>query len=151
MKIVCTQEEFKVLFDLVYGGNVLINGLRSQEEKVKEYSHMEQKIFEMAKDFGLEELVTYDEEFKEYMPTATYEENGVNDYIDAYDTQVFWEELVMRLARRDALNYAGDVDQNITKGQLKDMQIELEEKYEQEFEEHGLMRLKITELKEENL
>ncbi len=150
MNITCTKEEFKSLLDLVYAGNVLINGMRSQEERIQEYSQMEQSIFAMAKDFGFEELITYDEEFKEYTPTAAYEENGVDEYIDAYDTQVFWEELVMRLARRDALNYVGDVDPDMTKAQLKEMQMNLEEKYEQEFEENNLMNLKLIKLEEEH-
>jgi len=84
------------------------------------------------------------------MPTSDYEEEGVDEYIDAYDTQVFWEELVMRLARRDGLNYVGDVDPDMTKAQLKEMQMNLEEKYEEEIQEHGLARLKIVKLTEEN-
>ncbi|WP_070000653.1 hypothetical protein [Cellulosilyticum sp. I15G10I2] len=151
MNIECTKEEFKILLDLVYAGNVLINGMRAQEERIQAYSIMEQQIFAKAKEFELEDLITYDEEFREYMPTAAYEENGVDEYIDAYDTQVFWEELVMRLARRDALNYVGDVDQNMTKSKLKEMQMNLEEKYEEEFEESGLMHLKIVKQTEENL
>jgi hypothetical protein len=150
MKIECTKEEFKALLDLVYAGNVLINGMRSKEERIEEYAEAEQKIFAMAKEFELDHVIEYSEEFKEYMPTADYEEEGVDEYIDAYDTQVFWEELVMRLARRDALNYVGDVDQNMTKAQLKEMQMNLEEKYEEEIQEHGLSRLKIVKLTEEN-
>lgn len=146
MKFECTKEEFKVLMDLVYAGNLLINGPKSKEERIERYAEMEQKLFEMAESFGCGELVEYDEEFKEYMPTHEYEEDEFNEFIDEYDTQVFWDELVMRLARRDALNYAGDVDQNITKAALREMQIGLEEKYEEEIETHGLMRLKIVEL-----
>ncbi|PHV70028.1 hypothetical protein CS063_12855 [Sporanaerobium hydrogeniformans] len=145
MKIECTKEEFQKLFDLVYAGNILINGLRSQEEKIKDYAEMEQTIFAMAKEFGLEEVVEYDEEFKEWMPTHDYEESGINDYLDAYDTQVFWEELVMRLARRDALNYLGDIEPDMTKEQLRNMQDRLEEEYEEEFEYHGLDHLKLVE------
>jgi len=150
MKIEATKEEFKSLLDLVYAGNVLINGMRSKEERIQVYSEVEQKIFAMAKDFELQSVIEYDEEFKEYMPTSDYEEEGVDEYIDAYDTQVFWEELVMRLARRDGLNYVGDVDPDMTKAQLKEMQMNLEEKYEEEIQEHGLARLKIVKLTEEN-
>lgn len=148
MKIECTKEEFKTLMDLVYAGNLLINGIRSKEERVQEYSDMEQTMYKMAASFGLENLVEYSEEFKEYMPTHEYEEDTFNDYIDEYDTSVFWDELVMRLARRDALNYAGDVDQNITRAALKQMQLELEEKYEEEIEANGLMNLKIVKLED---
>lgn len=148
MKIECTKEEFKTLMDLVYAGNLLINGTRSQEERIEAYSNMEQQFYKMASDFGLESLVEYSEEFGEYMPTHEYEEDEFNDYIDAYDTSVFWDELVMRLARRDALNYAGDVDQNITKAALKEMQLGFEEKYEEEIEANGIMNLKIVKLEE---
>ena len=148
MKIECTKEEFKVLMDLVYAGNLLINGPKSKEERIQSYSDMEQSIFAMAKDYELGELVEYDEEFKEYMPTHEYEEDEFNEHIDAYDTAVFWDELVMRLARRDALNYAGDVDQNITKAALREMQLKLEEQYEEEIADNGIMNLKIVKLEE---
>lgn len=150
MKFECTKEEFKTLMDLVYAGNLLINGPRSKEERVERYANMEQEIFKMAASFGIEGLIEYSEEFKEYMPTHEYEEDEFNDYIDEYDTSVFWDELVMRLARRDALNYAGDVDQNITRAALKEMQLGLEEKYEEEIEANGIMNLKIVRLDENN-
>lgn len=148
MKIECTKEEFKALMDLVYAGNLLINGPRSKEERVQQYADMEQTIYKMASSFGLEGLVEYSDEYEEYMPTHEYEEDEFNNYIDEYDTSVFWDELVMRLARRDALNYAGDVDQNITKAALKQMQLGFEEKYEEEIEANGIMNLKIVKLEE---
>ena len=149
MKFECTKEEFKTLMDLVYAGNLLINGPRSKEERIAEYANMEQEIFKMASSFGIEGLIEYNDEFKEYMPTHEYEEDEFNNYIDDYDTSVFWEELVMRLARRDALNYAGDVDQNITRAALKEMQLGFEEKYEEEIEANGIMNLKIVRLDEQ--
>lgn len=144
MKIECTKEEFKVLLDMVYAGNILINSMRSQEEKVKEYADMEQFLLSQAKSYGLDHVAEYDEEYKEYMPTREYEDEEFNQYIDDYETRVFWEELVMRLARRDALNYAGDVDQDITRAALKEMQLKLEDKYEEEIEANGIMNLKVV-------
>lgn len=149
MKFECTKEEFKTLMDLVYAGNLLINGPRSKEERIAKYANMEQEVFKMASSFGIEGLIEYSDEFKEYMPTHEYEEDEFNNYIDEYDTSVFWEELVMRLARRDALNYAGDVDQNITRAALKEMQLGFEEKYEEEIEANGIMNLKIVRLDEQ--
>ena len=149
MKFECTKEEFKTLMDLVYAGNLLINGPRSKEERIAKYANMEQEVFKMASSFEIEGLIEYSDEFKEYMPTHEYEEDEFNNYIDEYDTSVFWEELVMRLARRDALNYAGDVDQNITRAALKEMQLGFEEKYEEEIEANGIMNLKIVRLDEQ--
>ncbi len=150
MKIECTKEEFKVLLDMVYAGNILINSMRSQHEKIKEYADMEQYFFAKAKEYDLENLVEYDEEYNEYIPTREYEDEEFNQYIDEYETRVFWEELVMRLARRDALNYAGDVDQDITRAALKEMQLQLEEKYDEEIEANGIMNLKIVTWDKEN-
>lgn len=146
MKIECTQEEFQALLDLVYAGNILLNGMRSKEDRVQPYADMEQTIFKMAEEFGLNGIVEYNEEFGEYMPTHEYEESEFLEYIDEYETSIFWEELVMRLARRDALNYAGDVDPEITRAALRKMQDELEEKYQEEIESNGIMNLKIVKL-----
>lgn len=142
MEIKCTKEEFKVLLDLVYAGNLLINGMRDVDNRILPHSEMEQKIFAMAKDFGLEELIEFDEEFGEYMPTRTYENSEVNDYIDLYEDKVFWEELVVRMARRQALNELGDENPDMTNAELRQRQIELEEYYEDEFIENGIYHLK---------
>lgn len=150
MKIECTKEEFKVLLDMVYAGNILINSMRSQEEKIEEYANMEQFFLSKAKEYGLENIAEYDEEYSEYIPTREYEDEDFNGYIDEYETRVFWEELIMRLARRDALNYAGDVDQDISKAALKEMQLKLEDKYEEEIEANGIMNLKVITWNENN-
>ena len=142
MEIKCTKEEFKILMDLVYAGNILVNGMREQSERIMPYHEMEQKLFEMAKAFGYEELITYDEEYKEYMPTHEYEKESVNDYIDAYEDKVFWEELVVRMARKEALNELGDENPDMTKGELRERQMELEDYFENEFIESGIYHLK---------
>ena len=93
---------------------------------------------------SLENVIEYDEEYSEYIPTREYEDEEFNQYVDEYETHVFWEELIMRLARRDALNYAGDVDQDIAPAALREMQFKLEERYEEEIESNGIMNLKVV-------
>ena len=53
MNISFTNEEFKALFGLVYAGNTVVNGLRNYDERIKEYTEIEQKIFSLAEEFGL--------------------------------------------------------------------------------------------------
>lgn len=142
MEFKCSKEEFKVLMDLVYAGNLLMNGMKEQDERIEAYQEMEQRIFAMAKEYGFEELVAYDEEYKEYMPTHTYENSEINEYIDAYEDRVFWEELVVRMARRQALNELGDENPDMTNTELRNRQIELEEYYEDQFIESGIYHLK---------
>ncbi|MHC1747895.1 MAG: hypothetical protein AB9856_05815 [Cellulosilyticaceae bacterium] len=146
MNIEFTKEEFEKLLDLVYAGNLMVNGLRSYEERITEYSDLEQKIFKLTEEAGLKNVIEYDEEFKEYMPTREYEEGAINEYIDAYDDKVFWEELVVRLARRDALNELGDINPDMSKSELNQKQLDLEEFYEDEVTYHGLSRMKIVPL-----
>lgn len=143
MKIECTKEEFSVLLDLVYAGNLLINGMRSKEERVQPYADMEQTIFKMAESFGIEDVVAYDEEFEEYMPTHTYENSEFTELIDAYEDNVFWEELTLRMARRDALSILTDEDPEMPKSELNKLQLRLEDEYEQEFSENGIYHLKV--------
>lgn len=143
MNIKLTKEEFKALFGLVYAGNIVVNGLRNHDERLEEYCEIEQKIFSLADEFGLNDVVVYDEEFKEYMPTRAYEESEINEYVDYYDDNVFWEELTLRFARRDALNILGDQEPDMSKEKLAKLQIELEDEYEKEFLEDGIANLKL--------
>ncbi|MGL4361835.1 MAG: hypothetical protein ACRCSG_00890 [Cellulosilyticaceae bacterium] len=142
MELKCTNEEFKTLMDLVYAGNLLINGMRDTDNRVEQYSAMEQMIFKMAKDYGCEDCVAYDEEYNEYMPTHSYENSSFAEYIDSYEDRVFWEELVVRMARREALNELGDENPDMTNVELRNRQMELEEYYENEFVESGIYHLK---------
>lgn len=145
MNIKCTKEEFKVLFDLIYAGNIVVNGMRNYDERIKEYHEVEQKIFSLAEEFGLNDVAVYDEEFKEYMPTRAYEDSEINEYIDDYDSAVFWEELTLRLARRDALNILCDQEPDMSKEKLAKVQMDLEDKYERIFSEGGFADLKLIE------
>ena len=145
MDIKFTKQEFQALFGLVYAGNVVVNGLRNYDERIKEYSEIEQKIFSLAEEFGLIDVVAYDEEFKEYMPTRAYEESGINEYIDDYDSAVFWEELTLRLARRDALNILCDQEPDMSKEKLARLQMDIEDEYEKKFLEGGFSDLKLIE------
>ncbi len=150
MEIKCTKEEYKVLLDLVYAGNLMLNGMREQEDRIAHYHEMEQFIFGMAKEQGYEDLIAYDNEYNEYMPTHTYENSEFVAYIDAYEDRLFWEELVVRMARRQALNELGDENPDMTSAELRNRQIELEAYYEDQFIESGIYHLKWIKPEEEN-
>ncbi len=146
MNLELTEDEFKTLIDLVYAGNLLINGMRAKEERILPHSILEQKIFGLAKENGLENIVEFDEEYSEFMPTHLYESSEVSEWINVYEDQVFYDELVVRLSRRDALNILGDEDPDMSKEQLNKLQLEFEDFYDEELEYNGITRLKIVEL-----
>jgi hypothetical protein len=113
----------------------------------EEYHEFEQKIFAYADAFGFGDLIEYVEEHGEYFPTTKYEENSpVQSFIDEFENDSFWTELVDRLAIRDMVRELGQ-----EKVQAMDVRERLarrlgyEERYDKEFREHGLERLAIKE------
>jgi predicted nucleic acid-binding protein len=142
MKIEFTKKQYKLLMDLVYAGNILINGFRDQEEINKEYEGLEYYIYSLAKEYGWQDYVEYDEEFKEYFPTKKFDEH-MREKIYEYDDYVFWSKLPIELARRDA---AKKLKEDINEENFNDflkLVCKLEEKYERELEENGLDNVEI--------
>lgn len=148
MKINFTKKQYENLLKLVYLGNWMINAIRSGrkgDEVFEEYEKMVDYIYSFAKKFGLEKYVVFDKKFNQFFPTGEFEENtDVNKFKDDYDEELFWEELIVRLARRDFIEKYGekaimkmDFDERIEK------EYPFEKKYRDEFYKDGLINLKI--------
>ena len=96
-------------------------------------------------DFGFESLFVYDEEEGRYFPTPEFDEEGpMLTFMDEYNDETFWKELVERLAMRDVLSHIGqkefhdmEVEERLSK---LDAAIDV---YENEFAKNGLNRLAI--------
>jgi hypothetical protein len=104
MKINFTKKQFKDLIKMVYIGNWVINAVRGGEgdkKRIEKYEILENYVFSFAKDFGLENLVEYDEKYKKFFPTDELWEGEARELIDYYDEDIFWEELIHRMAERD--------------------------------------------------
>lgn len=137
MKINFTKKQFKHLLDLVHLGEWTANSSRESDTLIKEYEELFQYINSLAKDFGYEEIIQFDKKLNDYFPTQAYE-NELQPIIGLNDNEVFWNELSGRLATRDLANekvVPRDADE-----QFKRL-LEIEQLYEEEFEEHGLSRL----------
>ncbi|AXH99121.1 hypothetical protein DV702_04845 [Sporosarcina sp. PTS2304] len=141
MKINFTKKQFKHLLDLVHLGEWTANSSRNPEQLIKEYEELYQYINSFAKDFGYDDIITFERDHNEYYPTQAYE-NQLQPIIDVNDNDVFWNELSSRLAERDLANEAvvpRDKDERFKR------LLEIEERYEEEFEENGLARLVVRE------
>ncbi len=132
MNIEFSKEEYKVLLDVIYAGNLLINGMVEKEQRLKEHFNLEQKMYKLLMAEGLDDLVEYNTEINEYMVNEKYENSDITTRIDLYEDRVFFEELIVRLARRDALNKLGDENPNMTQNELDKLQLDLEDFYEEE-------------------
>lgn len=137
MKINFTKKQFETLIELVYAGHWILNSHRNVE--IEKYNEVEQLIYSFAKPFGLEHFIEFDKKLDGYYPTLEFEDS-MEELIAEYDDRAFWDELVDRLALRDLTKEGIEGKSN---EEIMERRIELEEKYEIEFEKHHLNRLKI--------
>ena len=97
-----------------------------------------------AKVMGCEYLVDFDKQQKNYAESFQFEEeSSALGYIEEFEDDSFWSELVSRLARRDALielkvDDPGDVDTET----LYTAIFKAEDKWSKEFEAFGLDRIR---------
>jgi len=118
MKILFTKSEYRTLFDMIYIAEWLVTAFeRPTDPALEAYAHLAQKIYSHAKEMGWEQLVDASARDNEYLPSETYEKkSGVQDLIDAYDDEIFWdaEEGVYR---RETAR-AGGVEGGMSTGDL---------------------------------
>jgi hypothetical protein len=138
---------------LVYLGNWLVNANRdgsAENPHKKEYEAMEDYIFSFAKKFGLDEWVD-DEDAAEgkFFPTRFFEEEtDIQELIDEYNEETFWDELIDRLGYRDFYrHYSKDEIQKMTQDERAEKLWELMDKWANEINEHGIERLKVDDNK----
>ena len=142
MKIEFTKDQFKNLIKLIYLGNWMINAFRT-EDIVKEFEDLEGYIYSFAKEAGLDKYAIYDKESKKYYPTSALEEE-VDQYIDEYKDETFWEELIYRLGGRDFVEkYGVEAIKKMTWEERIKKEHPFIEKYADEFEKNGIANLVI--------
>lgn len=146
IEIKLTKEQYEDLIKLVYLGNWIINASRT-EDIIEKYENLTQYIYSFAKEAGLEKYFEYDKKFNKFFPTEEFEKNtDIKDFLDEYNDEVFWQELIFRMAGRDLVRKYGE--EAIRKMPFKERMI-LEypfiEKYDKEFSENGIENLEIKE------
>ncbi len=141
MEITLTKKQYQSLLKMVFLGNWLINAPRI--EPIKEFDEIEEYIFSHAEKFGLTDEVEYDESTGKTYPSEIFEDS-LSPYIDEYNQDNMWQELISILSHRDLVEEVGEEN-------LKDMDHEtysdklgtLHDKYEKEFAENGVQKLRI--------
>ena len=103
MNLQLTSREFRLLLDLVYPGNWVINSIRG-DDRIGEYDQVESAVFAHCRTCGLGKLV----EGAESVPSAQYVDGGIHEAILDYEDMVFYGILAEELARRDLKDRDGD-------------------------------------------
>ncbi len=147
MQFEITKEEYRDLLDLLYVSDWVLHAHKTQDEPgTKNYRKLEQKILAFAEEMGFGHLIMYEPKHDRYYPTRTFEDvSAAERFIDEYDDNTFWEELVARLAERDLIEQEGGLSKfmRLSLEERLEKQWELEKGYAAEFEEHGLENIRI--------
>jgi hypothetical protein len=144
MNLQLTKAELKNLIKLAYLGNWMANSWRLSD-KIEELDEMEARLLDLAAANGLTDLVDqFEEEGKTIaVPTEELEEE-LEEMIDFYDDNTFWDQLIHRMAVRDyARKYGEDAVEDLYTTEGMENEKPFIEKYEKEFYENGLDRLEL--------
>ncbi len=134
MKFELSDKEFRLLLDMVYIGNWILNSARGFD-RIPQYDELESKIFaQCAKDPRLHSLFCI--RGGEILPSPAFENGGIQEAIVDYEDTVFFEILAEELARRD-MDFAPINAEN-----FPELAVRMEE-YIAEFEENGIENISV--------
>ena len=98
MTIDLSVKEFRMLLDMVYIGNWILNSTRG-DQRFKDYDDVESLLFARA---ALEGMPALAELYQgEIVPSKAFVEGGIHEAIAEYENNVFFDILAEDLARRD--------------------------------------------------
>ena len=135
MQIELTNKEFRMLLDMVYIGNWVLNSTRG-EDRFQDYDNIESKLFALCHHTGLRALAQVQDGTT--VPSQAYTQGGIHEAIAFYEDNIFYEILAEELSRRD-MNYPEVTPENY--GEI----VERMNRYMDEFELSGVDRLVLEE------
>lgn len=128
MQINLSNQEFRLLLDMAYVGNWVLNSARG-EDRFSPYDDLEAKLFAHSISTGMPELLEVHQDG--VCPSKAYVEGGIHEAIMDYEDAVFFEILAEELARRDMNNEPVSCDN------LGELSGRMDE-YITEFEQNGM-------------
>lgn len=141
MDIPFTQAQYRTLLLMVYLGNWTVNAHKVDPDKA--FDELANYLYSFAGSFGIKGLVEMSPDNGKYYPTSKLEEVATG-YMEEYDNETFWEELIDRLTERDFLaEYGEDAIREMTPEERFLKREELAKRYQEEFEERGLEHLTV--------
>lgn len=145
-KLELTRDDFLALLTVMQIADWVLHAHKTEEsDDSQDFRDLEQKVFALARSFGCDQLVEYDEQAQQYFPTGEFEERSPGmELIEEFENESFWNELLERLTERDLLRQFGEkalqrLDPE-TREQREEPYMRL---YSEEFATHGVSRLEI--------
>lgn len=102
MKVSFTAKEYRQLLELVHLGMWTVTGYQGEDTAAaKRYYALDQRLMEMATALGCADLVEERDDGSLQPTPKLAEDERVRDIQSEFQNDVFWHELVARLADRD--------------------------------------------------
>lgn len=102
MKVTFTPKEFRQLLELVHLGMWAVTGYQGEETAAaKRYLAFDQKLLGLAREFGCADLVEERDDGSLQPAEKLSEDERLRDIQNEFQNDVFWHELVARLADRE--------------------------------------------------
>lgn len=143
MKLDITEEQFKELLKLAILGEWMEKTIPGESDK--EEAGVVQKLLSLAKDFGYDNYVEFDEESKKFFITEDFEnDTNIFDIIGNYHEYALWEGLVLEFSKRELVEkYGEEKVESMSDEERIEKEMPFINKYEEEFREFGLDNLEI--------
>jgi len=134
MNIELTEKQYRLLVDLVFVGNWVLNSAREPHDQISAYSDLSSYVFEHCEAAGMPELARRSPHGA--FPSKAYEEGGIHEAIADYEDAIFFDILAEELARRDLEREGLSIDDRSEFARRID-------EYMSEFESNGTNNLEI--------
>jgi hypothetical protein len=143
MKVSFTAKEYRQLLELVHLGMWAVTGYQGEDTAdAKHYFSLDQKLLRLATELGCADLAEEREDGTLQPASKLSEDERVREIQSEFQNDVFWHEMVARLADRDlageqskrSMDTPGVEPPPSTDERLK----KIEERYWAEFEKNDL-------------
>jgi hypothetical protein len=145
-KLELSRRDYLALLTVMQMADWVLHAHKVDErEETAAFRELEQKVFALADSFDCGHLVEYDDEEERYYPTAEFDESSPGmEFIEDFENESFWNELLERLVERDLVRQLGE---KAVRRLDEEARCTKEEPYRrlygEEFARHGVDRLEI--------
>jgi len=137
IKIEFSENQYKILLKLIYLGNWMVNAFQTEDIE-DDCDELESYLLSFAAEAGVADYVCEENGNQRKYPSSELEDD-LNVYIDRYNNDTFWDELIERLAWRDfARRYGDGASKNMRHSERLRKLNPLIKKYIDEFSESGI-------------
>jgi len=146
MKINITKKEYSLLIDMLCIANWVMHA-HAMDEDQHSIAHeiFIKKMMSFHDEMDANDKIMFSNELDDYFETGEYEEYIHEKFIEPYEDEFFWDELIERLAERDLINEVGEKQLVGMDFVEKMTRLEaIKELYQDEFSENGLKNLQIV-------